>query len=160
VISSVLIEALARRAMQVYAYAEGTGVAPTVPVFRSAFTDELQRFDNSASTSTVHTPANPTAHVSATRAKLIADAPSGSLGKGIGQQTGGSASSDAEEAQRILKIITNVSADSIAEHCGTNAASIITYARTGLGHNNLYITGRQLFAMRSIKDQLIEKGIV
>src|ERR1700722_20190883 len=91
-ISSILIEALARRAMQVYA--NSPNVEPTVPLLRKAFEEEWERFAIKADASTPPS-------VPAKRATLLPTAQS-SLGRGLGQSTGGPADSDSAEAKRIL----------------------------------------------------------
>jgi hypothetical protein len=149
-ISFILIDALARRAMQVIVNVP----SPTVPVLRAAFEDELRRFDNS----TVHTPTSATAPV---RAKLVPDANIGSLGRGLGQTTGGTAQSDAEEVRRILKIISDVSTDDIILHCGSKASAFVADIRNAASFGPAFrVTGKQLFYAREIRDKLVYKGVV
>ena len=85
-----------------------------------------------------------------------------SRGRGIGQQTGGDEYGDALEAQRILKIIADVSVEDIYEHVGVRAGNLIRDMRTSLafGVSNFRVTGKQLFFMREVKDSLIEKGLI
>ena len=86
-----------------------------------------------------------------------------SLGRGIGQQTGSeSPFGDALEAQRILKVIANVELDLIEDQCGAKASKFILDMRRSLvfGLQSFRVTGKQVFVLRSIKDQLIEKGII
>ena len=80
---------------------------------------------------------------------------------GLGQQTGSdSPLADAAEALRILAIIAEAGLDTIEYHCGKKAASIVHDMRTSVDKPSFGLTGKQLFALREIKDQLIEKGIV
>jgi hypothetical protein len=141
-------------------------------VFRAAFEDELKRFDNSG---THHSDKWPCEHCAAldpdymkkgppkvNRAKLFSDlSTQPSRGVGIGQQTGGTAQSDAEEAQRILGMIL-CDMDDIEDCCGARACGIIRDLRTSLsfGKESFRVTGKQLFALRDIHSKLIEKGLV
>ena len=85
-----------------------------------------------------------------------------SLGRGIGQDTGSDEYGDSLEAQRILKIIADVSVEDIYEHVGVRAGNLIRDVRSSLafGMPNFRVTGKQLFFMREIKDSLIEKGLI
>jgi hypothetical protein len=152
VISAILIEALARRAMVVVAHTE----APTVPVFRAAFTDELKRFDNS----NVHPPASVTAHIGATRARLVPDASTEQ--RSLGQTTGGTAESDAEEARSILKMICTCSksdcADALTCHDLAFIAEQVDRSNDTVTHYR--VSGKQLFYLRDLKSKLIDRGIL
>jgi hypothetical protein len=85
-----------------------------------------------------------------------------SFGRGLGQITGSdSPLADASEARRILAIIAEAGLDTIEYHCGKKAASIVHDMRASISFGPSFsLTGKQLFALREIKDQLIEKGIV
>jgi hypothetical protein len=162
-ISSILIDALARRAMQVYCASESNSTTLTVPVFRAAFTEELQRFDNCANA--VHTPTPNTAPV---RAKLISDpSAQGSLGKGVGQCTGGTAQSDAAEAYRLLRMIGSCPWDDDDGPLDTNTRRFIGEQMDKLrgqdeqaARAHYRVTGKMLFWLRDAKDKLCEKGIL
>jgi len=153
-ISPILLEALARRAKSL---SDGmhsrVNRNPDIADYRAAFEDELKRFN-----------IVPEAPAVAMRAKLIPDSqaqPSPSLGRGLGQQTGGTAQSDADEFKRILQMIANVDGEVLEAVCGSKAASFIREMRTRMSFGGpLCVTGRQLFWGREIKDQLIEKGYV
>ena len=150
-ISSILIEALARRAMQVYA--NSPNVEPTVPLLRKAFEEELERFAIKADAST------PTS-VPAKRATLLPTAQP-SLGRGLGQSTGGTAESDSAEAKRILTMIADVDIEVIEGVCGDRAATFIKEMRVRLSFGGpLCVTGKQIFFFRTIKDALIDRGYV
>jgi len=84
-----------------------------------------------------------------------------SLGKGIGQQTGGTLSSDSAEARRILAVIEQVSIGDIEDYCGAKAAKFVYDMRQWLAETGgCMLTGKQLFFLREVKDQLVEKGII
>jgi hypothetical protein len=149
-ISSILIEALARRAMQVYA--NSPNVEPTVPLLRKAFEEELERFAISSTARPVDAPIK--------RASLLPSMQP-SRGSGIGQQTGGTADSDSAEAKRILTMIADVDIEIIEAVCGERAASFIKEMRGRLSFGGpLCITGKQTFFFRTIKDALVDRGYV
>ena len=143
-ISSILIEALARRAMQVVSQPD----TPTVPVFRAAFEDELKRFDNALTPPPV-------------RAKLVPE-PQPSLGKGIGQQTGGTAQSDGQEARTLLGMIAPCGIEVVKEICGDRAAGFVAeqVGRSNAIVTHFTVTGKQLFWLREIKDKLVDRGVI
>jgi hypothetical protein len=86
-----------------------------------------------------------------------------SLGRGIGQQTGGDEWADALEFKRLLKMIVDgckksdmqqtLDAKSMQflEEQVERANSIVTHFR---------VTGKQLFWLRDIKDKLVERGLI
>jgi len=81
----------------------------------------------------------------------------------LGQCTGSdSPFGDALEAQRILKIIAHADLDVIEHHCGGRASDIVRDLRFRLafGLASFRVTGKQVFALRTIKDQLIERGLI
>ena len=80
----------------------------------------------------------------------------------LGQQTGGTASSDADEARRILDMMEHTPFDDIAAYAGQKAADFIADMRESrdLYRATFAVTGKQLFFLRSVKDQLVEKGII
>jgi hypothetical protein len=95
------------------------------------------------------------------RAKLVPDSDRPSLGSSIGQQTGGTARSDADEAKRILSMIENVHADVIEAVCGGKAAQFISEMQVRRWNGGpLCVTGKQLFWLRELKDKLVDKGYV
>src|ERR1700722_5682969 len=153
-ISSILIEALARRAMQVYA--NSPNVEPTVPLLRKAFEEELERFAISSTARPLDAPAS----APVKRAALLPSSQP-SRGSGIGQQTGGTADSDSAEAKRILTMIADVDIDVIEGVCGDRAATFIKEMRVRLSFvGPLCVTGKQIFFLTTIKDALIDRGYV
>ena len=85
-----------------------------------------------------------------------------SIGKGIGQQTGGTSYDDRDEALRIVRMIAEASHEDIETACGLEAANFVRDVRVmvGFGKSPIPVTGKQLFWLRDIKDKLIEKGIL
>ena len=82
---------------------------------------------------------------------------------GLGQQTGSdSPLADAAEALRILAIIEGADTDVIEYHCGAKAAKFVWDMRQSLinDENKFTVTGKMLFFLRDVRDQLVEKGIV
>lgn len=168
-ISSIIIEALARRAKTLvdssvpgaeYTY------TPDVADFRAAFEDELKRFSNNtgnggdAGTDTTVLALAPPKSPSQ-RAKLIPEHQP-SLGRGPGQSTGGTAASDGQEARKLLEMITPCGMTAVAEVCGANAANFVAEQadRANAIVTHFSVTGRQLFWLRDIKNQLVERGIL
>ena len=153
-ISSILIEALARRAKSVTEGMISRLSIPDVADYRAAFEDELTRFDNAGVSATVPEDVRPK------RASLLPSAQP-SRGSGIGQQTGGTADSDSAEAKRILTMIVDVDIDVIEGVCGERAATFIKEMRVRLSFGGpLCVTGKQIFFLRTIKDALIDRGYV
>lgn len=155
-ISSIIVDALARRARSVSRELRDNA---DVADFRAAFEDELKRFDNAP------VPATSTAP----RAKLITDSTSTqpSLGRGLGQQTGGTAQSDAEEAIKILRMIGSCPWDDEDGPLSASTRRFINEQFTKLSGldeaaalRNYKLTGKMLFWLRDAKDKLIEKGIL
>ena len=156
-ISSIIIEALARRAKSVIDNHPSMerNVGPTVPEFHAAFVDELKRFENVELDNSATVPPKPA------RAKFDLS-PQPSLGKGIGQITGGNAMSDGKEAIRLLRMITPCGIDTVTEVCGANAAKFVSEQtdRSNATVTHFSVTGKQLFWLREIKDKLIERGLI
>lgn len=149
-ISSIILEALARRAKDLTMGMQSRVQRnPDVADYVAAFEDELKRYENTDTPA--DTPAQP-------RAKLLSNE-SPSLGVGLGQCTGGTAQSDSAEASRILDMIANIDGEVIVAVCGYRAYSMVSQMRdTHRSGRVLRVTGRQLFFLREIKDQLCEKG--
>jgi hypothetical protein len=86
-----------------------------------------------------------------------------SLGKGIGQETGGDEWADSLEFKKLLRMIVEgcKKADmqrvldtvsmNFVEHQVLRANSMVTHFR---------VTGKQLFWLRDIKDKLVERGLL
>ena len=84
-------------------------------------------------------------------------------GTGLGQITGAdSPLADASEARRILAIIEGADTDTIEYHCGPKAAKFVRDMRQSLMNDGIKfsVTGKQIFYLRDLRDQLVEKGIV
>src|SRR5580692_2258357 len=114
VISSILIEALARRAKELTTgMVARTKRHPDIADYRAAFEDELARFAITPEAQPVPAPLK--------RASLLPSTQP-SLGRGLGQRTGGTAESDSAEAERILLMIDNVDIEIIEGVCGERAA--------------------------------------
>jgi len=168
-ISSILIEALARRAQTVAErYRNGPNTRPSVADFQTAFVDELKRFQSPMESSTSAFDRafrgeafEQKAQSQPQRARLVPDSDRPSLGNGIGQQTGGTAQSDADEAKRILSMIENVHGEVIESVCGGKAAQFISEMQVRRRNGGpLCVTGKQLFWLRDLSQQLVEKGYV
>lgn len=154
-ISSILIEALARRAK---ALTEGmiarTDRRPDVADYRAAFEEEIRRFGSAPVDASAPVPVQPK------RASLLPSTQP-SLGKGIGQTTGGTAESDADEMRRILTLIANVDDEVIHAVCGQKSEVFVSEMQHRRANGGpLCVTGRQLFFARDILSQLTEKGYV
>jgi hypothetical protein len=95
---------------------------------------------------------------------LNPEQPGRSLGKGLGQQTGGDEWGDAAEAITIFKMICNKSglrkqaADVLTPEAFRFLEDQIDRYNTTVTHYR--ITGKQLFWLRDIKDKLVEAGIL
>jgi hypothetical protein len=167
-ISSIIIEALAGRAARLTNNMTATYASrlPTVPEFRAAFIDELKRFENVELDNSAAAPLTP--KPVPVRAELLSDAATQpSRGIGLGQQTGGTAQSDVDEALRILKMIGSVgwNEDDSPLDVGTRRFIGHQFARLrgcdeAYAKANYTLTGRMLFWLREAKDKLIERGIL
>ncbi|HXN71602.1 MAG TPA: hypothetical protein VN861_03505 [Candidatus Acidoferrales bacterium] len=148
-ISPILIEALARRAHKLAddaARMEG-GCGPDKSKFKEAFEDELARFN---------TPVDTPKRVSMT------PTPQPSLGKGIGQVTGGTAQSDTERAITLLKMIGSCPWD---EDDGPLDGRTRDFIRAQFERYEVYgvsyvVTGKQLHWLSDAKDKLVDRGIL
>jgi hypothetical protein len=81
----------------------------------------------------------------------------------LGQCTGSeSPLGDSLEAQRILKIIAHADLDIIEHHCGERASDFIRDMREKSAHgiDSFKVTGKQIFFLRDLRDQLLEKGLI
>jgi hypothetical protein len=86
-----------------------------------------------------------------------------SLGRGIGQQTGGDEWGDALEFKRILKMIVDGCKRSEMEQVlDSKSMAFLTeqVARANAIVTHFRVTGKQLFWLRDIKDKLVERGIL
>jgi len=83
-----------------------------------------------------------------------------SLGKGLGQQTGGTPESDTREAVRILSMIAGVSIGTIEEELGADPGRFIRDMRAAMAFPKFEVTGKQLFYLRDLRDRLVEKGLI
>jgi hypothetical protein len=155
VISSILIEALARRAKELTTgMVARTKRHPDIADYRAAFEDELSRFDNAGVSTTVPEDVRPK------RASLLPSTQP-SLGRGLGQRTGGTAESDSAEAKRILLLLANVDGEVVASVCGQKALSFIIEMQIRRANGGVMcVTGKQVFYLRDLRDQLVEKGYV
>jgi len=157
-ISSIIIEALARRAKSVIDNHPSMerNVGPTVPEFHAAFVDELKRFENVELDNSATVPPKPV------RAKLFSDpATRPSRGVGLGQRTGGTAQSDADEAKRILKMLApGESRQEFAEALSRKENTFLHEQMLASLFPLYSVTGKQLFWLREIKDKLIERGLI
>jgi hypothetical protein len=158
-ISSIIIEALARRAKSLVEGMHGrVNRDPDVADFRTAFVDELKRFENSNPNDTA-TPAQVQAQV---LAKFPPANKQSSRGYGLGQQTGGTALSDGQEARRLLAMICPCGIDAVTEVCGSAAAEFVKSQseRSNAIVTHYAVTGKQLYWLRDIKDKLVERGLL
>lgn len=85
-----------------------------------------------------------------------------SLGKGLGQQTGGGATSDADEAMKLLKMVELAGgSELVGAILGEKSANFVDQLITQAAiYNELHVTGKQLFWLRDIKDRLVERGYI
>jgi hypothetical protein len=84
-----------------------------------------------------------------------------SIGKGLGQQTGGGATSDADEARKLLELIEDAGGYSLVlEVMGDKSANFVAsqLEARDIRRSSYYVTGKQLFWLRDIKDRLVEGG--
>jgi hypothetical protein len=79
-----------------------------------------------------------------------------SAGKGLGQQTGGNALSDAHEARQILRLIGDT--DYANDLSKREAGFLDDMFDRALVNPEFRVTGKQLFWLRDIEDKLVERG--
>ena len=82
---------------------------------------------------------------------------------GLGQDTGGDDQARSAEARRILAIIEHADLDVIEHHCGPKAAKFIWDMREWALSTRPEVftpSGKQIFWLRDISGQLIEKGVI
>lgn len=155
-ISPILIEALARVANEM---SNAQDAHPTVMEYKQAFLDELKRFEG-LPVEAQYPPQSPSKRVSMMPTPKSTQSTQSSLGKGLGQQTGGTAQSDADTIRDLLKRLSNVDDDVISAVCGAKAETFIRDMR-GQAFKQLFTaTGRQVFHLRDLYHQLLEKGYV
>lgn len=82
----------------------------------------------------------------------------------LGQDTGKSPIENGYEAREILKMLCSkhgIRAE-VLEHCGDTAVAFVEDMVEGLNAHvtHWYVSGKQLFWLRDIKDKLVEKGII
>jgi hypothetical protein len=86
-----------------------------------------------------------------------------SLGRGIGQQTGGDEWADALEFKRILKIVLdNCKKDDMQRVLDQKSMKFLEEQvdRANATVTHFRVTGKQLFWLRDIKDKLVERGLI
>lgn len=80
-------------------------------------------------------------------------------------QTGGTAEMDAAEAWKLLEMMEHLSLEQIGEELGSARMVFINDLRK-LKKNSpvtgavIFVTARQLFYLRDVKDALMERGLV
>lgn len=86
-----------------------------------------------------------------------------SIGRGIGQQTGGDEYADTSEFRRILKMILE-GCKKIDMQRVLDAKSMEfledSVSRSNATVTHFRVTGKQLFWLRDIKDKLIDRGLL
>jgi len=86
-----------------------------------------------------------------------------SIGRGIGQQTGGDQWADALEFKRLLKmILDNCKRADMQRVLDAKSMTFIEeqVERANATVTHFRVTGRQLFWLRDIKDKLVERGLI
>ncbi len=85
-----------------------------------------------------------------------------SAGSGLGQQTGGNERSDAREAVRLLEMIDTVDWDARTDVLSWENRLFLSVqmARWRDCPSQYTVTGKQLFYLRSLKDGLVERGVL
>jgi hypothetical protein len=86
-----------------------------------------------------------------------------SLGKGVGQQTGGDEWADSLEFKRLLKMILDgCRKDDMQRVLDSKSMAFLEeqVARANAMVTHFRVTGKQLFWLRDIKDKLVDRGIL
>ena len=81
-----------------------------------------------------------------------------SAGKGLGQQTGGSATMDTAEAGKIMSMIDPIDELALADTLSEKEFKFIHDIRVSIAFGS--VTGKQLFWLRDIKDKLVDAGVI
>lgn len=85
-----------------------------------------------------------------------------SRGKELGQQTGGTADSDRDQALRIIGMIAPITGNLPRDQKILSDKDLF-FARAQILESlftNYSVTGKQLFWLRDIKDKLVEAGVL
>lgn len=85
-----------------------------------------------------------------------------SLGKGIGQYTGGDQYADAAEFRDILKMICEAGRGKCSGYLTDKEVNFIdeSVGRSNTFVTHFRVTGKQLFWLRDIKDKLVDAGVL